>query len=94
MKTKKIEQTSSFKKDIKKYRHTPNTLKALYAAICSLAHSEPLPKSMRPHILSGNYEGIWECHVENDSLLLWIEQNASEEEVITLLRFGSHSNLF
>ena len=94
MKTKKIEQTSSFQKDIKKYRHKPNTLKALYAAICSLAHSEPLPKSMRPHILSGNYEGIWECHVENDSLLLWIEQNASEEEVITLLRFGSHSNLF
>lgn len=32
-----------------------------------------------------------ECHVENDTLLIWIDEN---ENLIRLIRFGSHSELF
>lgn len=32
-----------------------------------------------------------ECHVENDFLLIWIDKN---EDLIKLIRLGSHSELF
>ena len=32
-----------------------------------------------------------ECHVENDLLLIWI---GPEDNIITLVRLGSHSELF
>lgn len=59
-----------------------------------LANGQPIPKEKRPYVLSGNYKGALECHVENDSLLIWIEQSSDGEEIIILSRFGSHSELF
>ncbi len=32
-----------------------------------------------------------ECHVENDTLLIWLNPDT---ETITLVRFGSHSEIF
>ena len=32
-----------------------------------------------------------ECHIENDTLLIWIDE---ELNIIKLLRLGSHSELF
>ena len=32
-----------------------------------------------------------ECHIEGDFLLIWYDE---EEDIITLLRIGSHSELF
>lgn len=72
----------------------PNTLKALFRIVEKLSKDEELPKETRPHALTGNYIGCWECHVENDSLLIWIEKTESGDETIVLSRFGSHSELF
>lgn len=94
MMMKKIRRTTKFKKDLKKYQNKPNTLKALFKVVELLANEMPLPKEIRPHALSGNYKGSWECHVENDSLLIWIETSELGEEIIVLSRFGSHSELF
>ena len=51
-----------------------------------------LPQTYRPHKLSGQYAGSWECHLKGDWLLVW-EQNDTE---FTLLFTGSgtHSDLF
>ncbi len=51
-----------------------------------------LPAIYRPHKLSGDYDGCWECHIQSDWLLVW-EQNDTE---LTLLFIdtGSHSDLF
>lgn len=38
-------------------------------------------------MLSGDYAGHMECHVENDFLLIWID-----DEVVKLVRLGSHSD--
>jgi mRNA interferase YafQ len=46
----------------------------------------------RPHKLSGDYKGYWECHVKPDLLLIW-----DENEQISLLEFvrtGTHADLF
>lgn len=72
----------------------PDTLEALFKIVDKLAKGEMLPKETKPHLLSGNYNGCWECHVESDSLLIWVEKSASGEETIVLSRFGSHSELF
>lgn len=51
-----------------------------------------IPKSMRPHKLIGNYQGLLECHIEGDYLLIWVEEE--NPNLISLARLGSHSELF
>lgn len=46
----------------------------------------------KPHKLKGNYAGNWEAHIKPDLLIIWFEITAENE--ITLLRLGSHSDLF
>ena len=49
-----------------------------------------LPKKYRLHKLIGNYNGLWECHIEPDWVLVFdIDNNA-----IILERTGSHSDIF
>lgn len=51
----------------------------------------PIPPEYYPHFLKGNYKGCMECHIEDDFLLIWIDET---ENVICVLRLGSHSELF
>lgn len=46
----------------------------------------------RPHKLSGNFSKHWECHVNNDLLLIWLQDDSTK--TIFLARAGSHSDLF
>lgn len=50
----------------------------------------PLPAKYRPHKLTGEWQGCWECHIEPDWLLIY---RYNEDELI-LLRTGTHSDLF
>ena len=43
-------------------------------------------------MLTGNYAGIWECHIEPDWLLLWKQDN--DELILLLLDTGTHSDIF
>ena len=67
-------------------------MELLKDAIRLLEQNGVLPANYRPHKLSGNYEGCWECHLKGDWLLIW-EQNDSE---LTLLftGTGTHADLF
>ncbi|SDN15467.1 mRNA interferase YafQ [Daejeonella rubra] len=51
-----------------------------------------LDKKYRPHRLSGNFKGYWECHVKTDLLLIWEENETLN--LIELVRTGTHSDLF
>ena len=57
-----------------------------------LATNGSLPAQYRPHKLSGNLDGIWECHIQPDWLMMW-EQNDSQLTLL-FLRTGTHSDLF
>ncbi|MCM1163342.1 MAG: type II toxin-antitoxin system YafQ family toxin [Muribaculaceae bacterium] len=50
-----------------------------------------IPDEFRPHLLHGNYKNHLECHVENDSLLIWFDRDIP---VIKLVRYDFHSELF
>ena len=88
---KTIRFSTQFKKDFKRYRHRPRLVEKLFQVVRMLENEEPIPQQMRPHMLTGNYAGCMECHIESDYLLIWIDE---EEQVIQLLRLGSHSELF
>ncbi len=66
-------------------------LKKLENILNLLASGNAIPDENRPHPLTGNYKGHMECHIENDTLLIWFDKEAG---IITLVRFGSHSELF
>ncbi len=57
-----------------------------------LAAEEPLPERMRDHALVGDWRGCRECHLEPDWIL--IDQTDPEAGTLTLVRTGSHSDLF
>ena len=69
-------------RDIKIFRETAEIL----------AEHGSLPPEYNPHMLSGQFEGYWECHISSDWLLIW-DQNDCE---LTLLMTdtGTHSDLF
>lgn len=89
MKTLKL--TSQFKKDLKRYKHKTDIIDKLEQLLNLLVNELPIPPENRPHLLTGNYRGYMECHVESDTLLIWLD---NEERIIKLVRFGSHSELF
>ncbi len=57
-----------------------------------IANDEPLDDKFRDHLLMGNYKGTRECHIEPDFLLIY--EKFEDILVLTLIRTGSHSDLF
>lgn len=88
---KTIHYSTQFRKDFKRYRNRPRKLEKLLQVVKMLENEMPIPSEMKPHLLTGNYAGCMECHIEGDYLLIWMDET---EEVIKLLRLGSHSELF
>lgn len=88
---KELKITSQFKKDLKKYKNQTQKIAKLKEVLAILQNGEVLPQKYSPHRLLGDYKGCMECHIENDTLLIWIDE---ELNIIKLLRLGSHSELF
>lgn len=86
---REIKSGSQFRKDLKRYKNDTAKLEKLYYIVGYLERCEDIPKEFKPHVLTGDYAGLMECHVENDFLLIWVD-----DEVVKLVRLGSHSELF
>ena len=83
--------TSQFKKDLKRIQNNPAKIKHLKEVLELLEKDGTLPERFKPHKLIGDYAGFMECHVENALLLIWLDP---EENIIKLVRLGTHSELF
>lgn len=67
-------------------------IELIRTTLAHLANDGQVPESYRPHILSGKWQGIWECHISPDWLLLYdINDTIS---LIRLVRTGTHSDMF
>ena len=84
-----IQRTSQFKKDVKRLKKRGKEFEDFKNVISKLSKSEKLEAKFRDHILSGQYKGTRECHIEPDWLLIY-ELTDSE---LVLVRTGSHSDL-
>lgn len=79
-----------FEKDIVRQKRRGKDLDKVDIVSFLLARDGKLTSAFHPHKLSGMYEGLWECHLEHDWLLVY---KINDTEVI-LARTGSHSDLF
>ena len=81
---------STFKKELKRMSKRGAKLEKLQTILVILQNDKILPERNRPHMLSGEWRGFMECHIEPDWLLIYrIESNT-----LYLERTGSHSDLF
>ncbi len=87
-----IEYSNKVKKDIKLAEKRGLKLQLFKEVIILLEKSGKLPPSYKPHKLKGKYQGLWECHIQPDWLLVWEQQDTIK--LITLARTGTHSDLF
>tara|TARA_R110001606_G_scaffold233942_1_gene381536 strand:+ start:34270 stop:34542 length:273 start_codon:yes stop_codon:yes gene_type:complete len=86
-----IERTTRFKKDYKREVKTDTTLDdVLIQVIDLLVTDADLPENFRDHPLTGNWKGYRDCHVKPDLVLIY----GRTDEVLSLVRLGSHSELF
>lgn len=81
-----------FQKDMKRCEKRGYNMQLVKDAIVLLAETGTLPEKYRPHKLSGQYDGCWECHLKPDWLLIW-EQNDTEL-ILLFTGTGTHSDLF
>lgn len=88
---KQLKASSQYKKDYKRFRKNPKKVEALNKILKKLANEEAIPEKHKPHLLTGDYKGYMECHIESDYLLIWFDPNTDQ---IDLVRLGSHSELF
>lgn len=88
---KTLQMTNRFKKDLKRIQHNPRRIANVETVLRFLRDTGTVPVQYKPHRLTGNYNECWKCHVENNYLLIWIDET---EQVIKLLRPGTHSELF
>lgn len=88
----KIKFTSRFKKDLKLAKKQGKDIDKLFDIIKKLANDESLDEKFRDHFLTGNYKGVRECHIEPDFLLIY--EKIEDILVLSLVRAGSHSDLF
>ncbi|HMR49286.1 MAG TPA: type II toxin-antitoxin system YafQ family toxin [Arachnia sp.] len=87
-----IAYTSAFKRDVKLAKKRGKDVEKLFAVIERLASGQGLPPAYRDHILSGNWGGARECHIEPDWLLVY--EKDEQAVVLMCLRTGTHSDLF
>lgn len=88
----KVKYSRNFEKDVEKCRKRGYNMTRLRAVLDVLIETGTVPAHYRPHKLSGNHAGKWECHIAPDWLLIW-EQNDTELTLL-MLSTGSHSDLF
>lgn len=85
-------KTSRFKAGVKLARKRGLDISLLEDVIEKLRLDQPLEAKHRNHELTGNFKGVWECHIQPDWLLLYLKDNGVL--VLTLVDMGTHSDIF
>ena len=86
----KLAVSKDYKRDLKKI--TPELLSsAEFSEVLHYLHSQKtLPIQYKDHALTGNWQGFRDCHIKNDLVLIY----QITDEQLTLIRMGTHSELF
>ncbi len=87
-----IVPSNQFKKDLKLAAKRGYDMNKIKNVIEKLANGETLEAKYRDHLLTGDYGGFRECHIQPDWLLVYQIDNG--QLVLFLARTGTHSDLF
>ena len=89
-----LNETSQFRSDEKRIKRSGRfEWEQIRAVVKSLMNDRALHERHRDHKLSGEYEGVRECHVAPDWLLIDDKDSDDTLAALTLIRTGSHSEL-
>ena len=80
--------TNQFKKDLKLMEKRRKNIDKIFEVIALLIWGEPLPERCREHKLSGDYEGLTDCHIEGD----WVMLYRKSDEKVVFYYTGTHSD--
>ena len=88
---KYLDKTTKFRRDLKReVKADPDIRKLLKLVISDLLEGKSLPENMKDHSLRGEWKDHRDCHVKPDLILIY----KTDDEAVTLVRLGSHSELF
>jgi len=85
-----LRTTKTFEKDFKRFAKQGRDMSRLKTVIEQLVADQTLSPLRRDHALIGSYNDSRECHIQSDWLLIY---HVTQTE-LTLVRTGSHSDLF
>ncbi|MBR4547831.1 MAG: type II toxin-antitoxin system YafQ family toxin [Paludibacteraceae bacterium] len=84
--------TAQFEKSVKICKMRGKRIQDLWDVVAILVEEGCLPEAYSPHMLSGVYAGLWECHIEEDWLLVWRQND--KQLTLLLTDTGTHEDLF
>ncbi len=90
---RRIEPTGQFRRDYKretKGQHRVTLNDDLTPVLQALAGDQPLEPRYRDHPLTGDWIDHRDCHIKPDLVLIY---RKPDDEVLQLVRLGSHSEL-
>jgi len=66
-----LKKTSQFRKDLKRVVKRKLNVNLMDEIIQTLRERKPLDPKYRDHVLTGDYAGFRECHIQPDWLLIY-----------------------
>ena len=81
--------TARCRRDLRRVSRRGKDMDKLWAVVALILAEQPLAPVNRLHQLTGNWVGYWECHIENNWLLVW----RWEDDWLILSRTGTHSDI-
>lgn len=87
-----LNTTKQFIKDYKLCNKRGLNMELINAVFIQLEETGKISIQHKPHKLKGDYAGFWECHIQSDWLLIWLQDD--KNKLIELTRTGTHSDLF
>ena len=89
----RVFKAKRFRKSLKKMLRRGKDINKINDVVLKLANGETLDPTYKDHVLSGDLEGLRDCHIENDWVLLYF-YTTNGELVLTLSDTGTHADLF
>ncbi|MDC9728452.1 MAG: type II toxin-antitoxin system YafQ family toxin [Methyloprofundus sp.] len=86
----RIKRHKLFIKDFRKSQLTDGQFEKLVYFVNYLRENLQLPKESKDHALNGEYLDCREFHLGGDTLIIYLSTSTE----VTLLRLGSHAQLF
>ena len=87
-----LRYTTAFKKDYKRVQKRGHNTNKLRHVIELLLNKNPLPEIYHDHPLHGKFDGVRDCHIEPDWVMIYRIENSQLQ--LVLARTGTHADLF
>jgi mRNA interferase YafQ len=85
-----IERHKQFHKDFSTSKLSEKHFAKFIVYLAALIQDKPLPHEAHDHELEGEWKGFREFHISGDLLIIY----RRTDDVVNLIRMGSHAQLF